>query len=157
SVRNSTSPAIIQTYLDKYPSGTFSALARARIEELRRPPPAPPAPPPSSQRDGSVSLPSPGGLIPRTYQQPSIDCRAPNEPIEHLICADGELADWDGRMGRAFQAKLNDGRNRAAFIARQRTWIARRDAECGVPKYGSFSIAQLAPLKPCMVRLTRER
>ena len=154
SVRNSSSSAIIQTYLDRYPSGSFSALARARIEELRR---APAVQPPPSQRDGSVSLPSPGGVIPRTYQQPSVDCGAPNEPIEHLLCADAELAEWDGRMGRLFRAKLNDGRNRARFIAQQRAWIERRDAECGVPKYGSHSIAQLAPLKPCMLRMTRER
>jgi uncharacterized protein YecT (DUF1311 family) len=156
SVRNSSSPAIIQTYLDRYPNGVFAALARARLEELRRPPPVQPPPVrPPVQRDTTVSL--PGGLTPRTYQQPSIDCRAPNEPIEHLICADGDLAEWDGRMGRLFRARLNDGRDRERFTAQQRAWIARRDAECGVPKSGSYSIAQLAPLKPCIVRMTRER
>jgi hypothetical protein len=48
SVRNSTSPAMVQTYLDKYPNGIFANLAKARIQELRdahSTPPSPPAPP----------------------------------------------------------------------------------------------------------------
>jgi adenylate cyclase len=34
SVRASDSPALIRAYLDKYPSGEFSALARIRVDEL---------------------------------------------------------------------------------------------------------------------------
>jgi adenylate cyclase len=34
SVRSSESPALIEAYLEKYPSGEFSALARIRVDEL---------------------------------------------------------------------------------------------------------------------------
>jgi adenylate cyclase len=34
SVRASDNPALIQAYLEKYPNGEFSALARIRIDEL---------------------------------------------------------------------------------------------------------------------------
>jgi hypothetical protein len=33
-VRASDSPALIRAYLEKYPSGEFSALARIRVDEL---------------------------------------------------------------------------------------------------------------------------
>jgi uncharacterized protein YecT (DUF1311 family) len=163
SVRSSTSPAVIQTYLDRYPNGTFSALAKARIQDLQKPP-QPPQPLPPRPPAGTAALPpSPApppspGLIARTHQRPSIDCNKPNEPIEHLICADAELAEWDGRMGQLYTAKRNDGRrNRDAFRQQQLDWIDRRNAECRVPRRGNWSIAQLAPLKPCMLRMTKER
>ena len=34
SVRNSDSPAVIRSYLERYPNGTFAPLARARLQEL---------------------------------------------------------------------------------------------------------------------------
>ena len=34
SVRASDNPALIQAYLEKYPDGEFSALARIRVDEL---------------------------------------------------------------------------------------------------------------------------
>jgi adenylate cyclase len=36
SVRGSDNPALIQAYLDKYPSGEFNALAQIRVDELKR-------------------------------------------------------------------------------------------------------------------------
>ena len=36
SVKDSSDPAEIQTYLDRYPSGTYAALARVRVERLKR-------------------------------------------------------------------------------------------------------------------------
>jgi len=156
SVRNSTSISTIQTYLDRYPNGTFASLARMRVQELQRSAAvttAPPVPPPN------ILPPAPpvDSLIPRTTQQPSVDCARPNEPIEHLICADADLAEWDGRMGQIYRAKLNDGRNRDSFRREQREWINRRDAECRVPRQGNWTIAQLTPLKSCMLRMTRTR
>jgi hypothetical protein len=54
SVRNSSNPAILQTYLDAYPNGRFAALANAKIQELQRPqqptPPAAPAKPPAVEQ-----------------------------------------------------------------------------------------------------------
>ena len=34
SVRESDNPALIQAYLEKYPNGEFSPLARIRVDEL---------------------------------------------------------------------------------------------------------------------------
>jgi adenylate cyclase len=34
SVRAGDNPALIQAYLEKYPNGEFSALARIRVDEL---------------------------------------------------------------------------------------------------------------------------
>ena len=36
SVKDSSDPAEIQTYLDQYPNGTYAALARVRLERLKR-------------------------------------------------------------------------------------------------------------------------
>jgi peptidoglycan hydrolase-like protein with peptidoglycan-binding domain len=38
SIQNSNSPAQFQAYLDQYPNGTFAALARTRIEEMKAKP-----------------------------------------------------------------------------------------------------------------------
>jgi hypothetical protein len=65
SVKDSKNPAELQAYLDAYPSGTFAALARIRIDALRgggggtTPPPggrttAPPAQPPRTNNANSV-------------------------------------------------------------------------------------------------------
>ena len=151
SVRNSSSVGTIQTYLDSYPDGVFAGLAKARIKELE-------------QAQGSSQSIAPAksdipmtSLIPRTSQQPSVDCAKPNEPIEFLICADAELAEWDGRMAQIYKVKLNDGRNQEAFRRQQRMWLESRDTRCDVPKRGNWSIAQLAPKKACILQMMKER
>ena len=61
SVRDSTRPEDIRAYLDKYPNGNFTALARNKLDALVRPGPvaaAEPGPPPSVARiDASASMP----------------------------------------------------------------------------------------------------
>jgi uncharacterized protein YecT (DUF1311 family) len=34
---------------------------------------------------------------------PSFDCAKATAQIEHMICSDPELAQWDGRMGEAYK------------------------------------------------------
>lgn len=94
-------------------------------------------------------------LVPRSFQQPSFDCERTNEPLENLICADGELAEWDGRMGQVYKSKLRDRGNRNNLLREQRDWIVRRSEECGVPKRASVS--ELTPLKPCVLQMIKER
>jgi uncharacterized protein YecT (DUF1311 family) len=170
SVRNSTTIAMVETYLDRYPGGTFASLAKARIQELQRQQQQHPQPqqqqqqqqqpqPQLQQNQANLAPPPPSqdSLTPRTYQQPSrgVDCARPNEPIELLICADAELAESDGQMGSAYARKLPAAGN--ALRQQQRDWIARRDAQCRVPKNGNWSVAELAPLKACILRMTRQR
>jgi peptidoglycan hydrolase-like protein with peptidoglycan-binding domain len=63
SVRDTRNPAEIKAYLDKFPNGTFAALARIRLQELeRRPAPAPspqaaPASPPPAPPVASPGTP----------------------------------------------------------------------------------------------------
>ena len=67
-VRNSDSEAVIKSYLERYPNGTFAPLARARLQELEQKrvaalPPAPPPPRPSvTPPPPIVSVPSRGTL-----------------------------------------------------------------------------------------------
>ena len=153
SVRNSSSAGTIQTYLDRYPDGTFASLAKARIKELEQAQGSPQAIVPAKTETPTTS----SSLVPRTTQQPSVDCAKPNEPIEFLICADAELAEWDGRMAQIYKVKLNDGRNQEAFRRQQRMWLESRDTRCDVPKRGNWSIAQLAPKKACILQMMKER
>jgi peptidoglycan hydrolase-like protein with peptidoglycan-binding domain len=59
SIQNSNSPAQFQAYLDQYPNGTFAALARTRIEEMK-------AKPADTARSGEqvASLTSPDATVP---------------------------------------------------------------------------------------------
>jgi uncharacterized protein YecT (DUF1311 family) len=154
SVRNSSSVGTIQTYLDLYPDGPFASLAKARIKELEQPQRSTQAAILPAKSETSMT---PSSLIPRTTQQPSVDCAKPNEPIEFLICADAELAEWDGRMAQIYKLKLNDGRNQETLRRQQRMWIESRDTGCDVPKRGNWSIAQLAPKKACLLQMMKAR
>ena len=154
-VRNSNSAMVIQSYLDRYPDGTFAPLARLRIQELQGQQQATRSVAPTLAEAPASSVP----LIPRTTQQPSpgVDCVKPTEPMEFLICADAELAEWDGRMGRLYLAKRNDGRDKTAFFQQQIDWLKRRNAQCGIPRSGNLTIAGLAPAKRCVLEMTKQR
>jgi uncharacterized protein YecT (DUF1311 family) len=98
-------------------------------------------------------------LIPRTGQNPSVDCNRTNEPIENLLCADADLAEWDGRMGQIYQRKLRQlsSDDQRSFRQRQREWLNIRDATCRVSKSGSWNAADLAPAKPCILQMMKQR
>ena len=98
-------------------------------------------------------------LRPRTGQRPSVDCNKPNEPIENLLCADADLAEWDGRMGQIYQRKLSVlSRNGQADLRQhQRDWLKNRDATCNVPRTGNWNAGDLAPAKPCILQMMRQR
>jgi len=100
-------------------------------------------------------------LTPRTTEQPSpgVDCHRPNEPVENLLCADADLAKVDGRMGRLYQQKMQQlaAADRNSLRQQQRDWIRIRDATCNIPMSGSLSADDLAPTKPCILKLTQQR
>jgi serine/threonine protein kinase len=106
-----------------------------------------------------ASRPTPSLLVPRQGEQPSFSCTTAREPIEHLMCADAELAIWDGRMGQIYRRKLNSltGDRLASFRQQQRDWLVRRDSRCNVPLMGNWSISELAPKKPCILQMIKER
>jgi uncharacterized protein YecT (DUF1311 family) len=98
-------------------------------------------------------------LIPRAGLEASISCRHNNEPVEDLICADADLADWDGRMGKIYWQKMNalDPNRRQVLLQSQRDWIKVRNATCKVPNVGNFTAEELAPAKPCILQTTKRR
>jgi S1-C subfamily serine protease len=83
--------------------------------------------------------------------QPSFNCAKAATQIEHLICSDPELAQWDGRMGDAYKQTYvkRAGDNRRALIDDQRQWVALRNAQCNQP--------DLAGTKSCILELTKSR
>jgi uncharacterized protein YecT (DUF1311 family) len=98
-------------------------------------------------------------LIPRTGQEPSINCDRTNEPIENLLCADADLAEWDGLMGQIYQRTLKQlsPDDQRSLRQRQREWLKIRDATCRVSKTGSWNAADLAPAKPCILQMMKQR
>src|SRR5262245_47887481 len=116
-----------------------------------------PAEKPSAPADVANS--TSANLRPRIHEQPSkgINCTSQKEPIERLICADADLAEWDARMDAIYTRRLNDGRNKERFRQEQSNWIALRDTQCKIPKAGNSSAAELAPAKPCVLRMMQDR
>ena len=62
---------------------------------------------------------------------PSFDCRAARAPIERAICSDDLLAEWDAKMGKAFQLAMRLRNNSETLQENQRSWIAQRNRVCG--------------------------
>jgi uncharacterized protein YecT (DUF1311 family) len=98
-------------------------------------------------------------LRPRTVELPSIDCNRTNEPVEDLLCADADLAEWDGRMGKLYRNKMArlSGDDQHLLRQRQRDWIKNRDSYCKVPKAGNWSPEEMAPEKPCILEMIKQR
>jgi len=91
--------------------------------------------------------------------KPSIDCSNTNEPLEDLLCADDDLAQWDGRMGQLYWAQMRqlspDGRR--SLKQQQLGWIRSRNVTCNYTPLESYSLDQLSPAKPCILQMTRRR
>jgi uncharacterized protein YecT (DUF1311 family) len=90
---------------------------------------------------------------------PSVDCSNTNEPLEDLLCADDDLAQWDGRMGQLYWAQMRQlsSDSRRALKQQQLRWLQSRNVTCNYSPLESYSIDQLAPAKPCILQMTRRR
>jgi uncharacterized protein YecT (DUF1311 family) len=91
--------------------------------------------------------------------KPSIDCSNTNEPLELLLCADDDLAQWDGRMGQLYRAQMGnlDPEGQRALRQQQRSWLQRRNVTCNYSPSESLSLDQLSPVKPCILQMTKRR
>jgi hypothetical protein len=67
SVRDSKSPAMLQTYLDRYPNGIFARLARTMIDQLQ----TTAAPPPTGQPGPGVKADTPKTAAPAKAAPPA--------------------------------------------------------------------------------------
>jgi uncharacterized protein YecT (DUF1311 family) len=116
------------------------------------PPVATPSPPP---QPSSVSL----KLRPDPKQPlPGIECfKTDLPPIDRLICADADLAEWDGKMSEEFRKKLAGKKNPGEFQRDQTEWWTRRRDQCLIPKTGNQTALQLAAGKSCVLKMTKDR
>jgi hypothetical protein len=110
SVRDSNNSAVVQSYLDKYPTGTFAAVAKARLEELNRPVRA----------------------VARV--QPSFSCTAAVNRVERAICADQGLSALDAQTAALYKRAAANVMDEGPLASEQSAFIMRRnrctDAGC---------------------------
>jgi uncharacterized protein YecT (DUF1311 family) len=77
---------------------------------------------------------------------PSFDCAAARSAVEHAICSDMLLAQFDRRTAEAFNTRLRIealGNQRPTVRTEQQAWLAERDAAC----VGSTDTALIACLE----------
>jgi hypothetical protein len=90
SVKDSKSPAIIETYLQRYPNGTFAGLARAMIQDMRRVAALPPS---------GAAMPVP----PLQSATPDL-ARAMQTELQRVGCYQGTVdGNWGGRTKAALE------------------------------------------------------
>jgi uncharacterized protein YecT (DUF1311 family)/uncharacterized membrane protein len=113
----------------------------------------------------SIAAPSPAPaanvvLVPRKSDHPpSVNCSHTTEPLELLLCADDELAVWDGTMGSIYWAKVHERAPGDQIQLRrdQISWQQKRDAACDYNPFGSYSFNDLLLKKPCFLQQTIQR
>jgi hypothetical protein len=99
-------------------------------------------------------------FVRRTSEDPGINCAKSNlEPIEEMICADGDIARVNGELQRVFDAKRQTlrGTARDALVNQERAWIQSRDRDCNVPSRGPWTQMDLRKVKNCVVEKTGQR
>jgi uncharacterized protein YecT (DUF1311 family) len=82
------------------------------------------------------------------------------EPIEKMICADGDFARANGELQRAFNSRIErlGAADQARLRQEERNWISRRDSECNIPRRGdSWDEMALRSIKTCFLDKTRAR
>ena len=116
SVKNSSDPAMIQSYLAKYPGGTFAAVAKARLAEL----------------DKTAHLPA---------AKPSFPCGDASNAAQKLICGDRALAALDVQTASLYRRARENVVDTAPLADEQSAWLLRRD-RCGSAECLRESYAQ---------------
>jgi len=95
----------------------------------------------------------------RAENEPSISCSRITEPLEKLLCADDDLAKWDGRMGQLYWGRMRQlsASGQQRLKQQQLNWISRRNVTCRYNPLESYTLAELAPAKPCILQMTMQR
>lgn len=91
--------------------------------------------------------------------EPSFDCGQAALPIELTLCSNAALGDLEGEMTRLFEQRLAEASPRSADRLRRDMgrWLARLTKDCGVPRSGAFSAAEMERAAPCLARKYREQ
>jgi hypothetical protein len=132
AVKDSKSPDVLQTYLDRFPDGTFSGLARILMDRLRSPATAPAPPPASAQAP-----------VPTT--NPAALARALQTELKRVGCDPGNVNGTWGRQAEealeefARRTKISLPGNKASQAALEA--VAGRQERVCVPTCGSGETA----------------
>lgn len=161
----------VTEYRRDYPNGRFK-LQIDQILELKgipctptppspTPTPTPPPPPPTPTPTPPPQPPLPP-FRPIAGEYPGFTCatlRNP-EPIEEMICADGDFARENGELQRAFDSRMArlGPAEKTRLRQEERDWITRRDSECNIPHRGTpWDEMALRKVKTCFLEKTRTR
>ncbi|HXE69685.1 MAG TPA: caspase family protein [Hyphomicrobiaceae bacterium] len=102
AVKDSKSPAILKTYLDRFPKGTFAGLARVLMEEADKGSRAPGTPPDAgSSGSATSSAPAPAPVS----KDPRALARALQTELKRVGCDPGPV---DGNWGRKAEEALDE-------------------------------------------------
>ena len=119
--------------------------------------------PQPSQSPTPVVSPStePPAIVPRGNIYPGFSCSRGNlEPIEQMICKDGDMARTNDELQQTYNTKRSQLRgtaNEQAFIDRGKEWVRERNQQCNIPESGSWNDMDLRRLKNCFLEKTRAR
>ena len=102
SVKNSSDAAMVQSYLAKYPGGTFAPAAKARLAEL----------------DKTAHLPA---------VKPSFACGDASGTAQRLICGDRALAALDAATAALYRRARENVVDTGPLADEQSAWLLRRD------------------------------
>jgi uncharacterized protein len=109
AVKGSNDAAVVQSYLSKYPTGTFAAVAKARLAALSNP-------------------------VRTVRVQPSFSCAAAINQVERVICADPGLSALDAQTAALYKRARANAGDTAGLADEQSAWLYRRnrcaDTEC---------------------------
>jgi uncharacterized protein YecT (DUF1311 family) len=109
SVKTSNNAAVVQSYLAKYPTGTFAVAAKAKLADLNSP-------------------------VRTVRAQPSFSCVAAINRAERVICADPGLSALDAQTASFYKRARENAADTSALADEQTAWLYRRnqcaDAGC---------------------------
>lgn len=89
----------------------------------------------------------------------SFDCGVARQPVEILICADGQVSELDESLGNEYAALLAllPAGQRGSLRTNQREWIERRNSGCHIDEATVVSDSNRARLTKCLKIATLER
>jgi len=105
SVKNSNDVSVVQSYLTKYPNGTFAAVAKAKLAALNNP-------------------------AQEVKAMPSFSCAGAAGQAQRIICANPGLAAMDVEVAALYRRARSNVVDTAPLADEQSAWLYRRD-RCG--------------------------
>jgi len=118
-----------------------------------------PSPSPTASASPSTDPPA---IVPRGNIYPGFSCSRGNlEPIEQMICKDGDMARANDDLQQTYNTKRSQlprgSANEQAFVDRGKEWVRERNQQCNIPESGSWNDMDLRRLKYCFLDKTRAR